>query len=135
MLATLVLQLPTEEGYTGGKLVVKHQKHVKEFGLQLVSALGFSYTVFFADCLHQLQKITSGSKLCLVFNLVTRDSSFDAGHKEFISSQVQKAEAALEPWLEEAAGGELNVFSGEGCHPLGAQVHRDEFVVRWVERG
>lgn len=43
---TLILQLPTEEGYTGGKLLLRHHKEVKQFDCHMVSPLGFCYTTF-----------------------------------------------------------------------------------------
>ncbi|CAM6088083.1 unnamed protein product [Calypogeia fissa] len=123
MFATLILQLPTEEGYTGGKLAVKHQKSMKTFeekvfDCHMVSALGFCYTVFFADCLHELQKIESGTRLCLVFNLVKRDSSLDPVHRGLIRGKVQKVEEALKPWLQEAIEGRPHTFGAKIAIPL-----------------
>lgn len=50
--------------------MVKYHNHVKQFDCHLVSAVGYCYTVFFADFMHELRKIASGTKLCLAFNLV-----------------------------------------------------------------
>ncbi|CAM6099342.1 unnamed protein product [Calypogeia fissa] len=113
MFATLILQLPTEEGYEGGELVVKHSNEEKKFDCHLISAVGFCYTAFFADCLHELRKIVSGTRLCLAFNLVKGDSSLDPVHREFIRSMAQEAEAALEPWLEDATEGKMSIFGGK----------------------
>ncbi|CAM6100716.1 unnamed protein product [Calypogeia fissa] len=113
MFATLILQLPTADGYTGGQLVVRHLNEVKNFDSQMISALGFCYTVFFADCLHQLQKIESGTRLCLVFNLIRRDSSTEPIQRGFIARRVQKAEAALEPWRRAATEGRVNFLGAK----------------------
>ncbi|CAM6099337.1 unnamed protein product [Calypogeia fissa] len=83
MFATLILQLPTEEVYEGGELVDKHSNEEKKFDCHLISAVGFCYTAFFADCLHELRKIVSGTRLCLAFNLVKGDSSLDPVHREY----------------------------------------------------
>lgn len=65
MFATLILQLPTAEGYTGGELLVKQNNEVKTFkNSQMTSSVGFCYTVFFADCLHELRKIYSQGPDC-----------------------------------------------------------------------
>lgn len=116
--ATLLLQLPTDEGYTGGKLLVKQFNAIRVFDCHMVSTLGFCYTVFFTDCLHEVQKIESGSRLCLAFNLEKRDPSLDPLHSNYIFNRVAKVEAALQPWLEEATEGKLNIFSGKLAIPL-----------------
>lgn len=122
MFASLILQLPTEEGYTGGKLVVKHNSKKKKFDCHMASTLGFCYTVFFADCLHELREIESGTRLCLAFNLVKRDSPLDSMVKGFTPEKLQRVEAALEPWWEEARTGKANVLGGKLAIPL---LHQD----------
>ena len=99
MFGTLILQLPTEEGYTGGESVVRQYDVVKKFDCQLASSLGFCYIIFLAACQHALRNIKSGARLCLVFNLV--DPSGVLLHQNFISEKVEKAEAAMDPWLKE----------------------------------
>ncbi|CAM6088439.1 unnamed protein product [Calypogeia fissa] len=74
MFATMVLQLPTEVGFEGGELIVKHNGDTKTFDGSLGSSNAFSYSVFFADCQHELLKVTSGTRLCLAFNLVRHRS-------------------------------------------------------------
>ncbi|KAG0613503.1 hypothetical protein M758_6G108300 [Ceratodon purpureus] len=118
MFATLILQLPTDEGYTGGKLVVKHHNETKKFDAHMVSTLGFCYTVFFADCLHELEKIETGTRLCLAFNLVKRDCSLDPRHMEYISKRVGKVEMAFQPWMEEASQRKIDVFGAKMAIPL-----------------
>ncbi|KAG0586634.1 hypothetical protein KC19_2G105300 [Ceratodon purpureus] len=118
MFATLILQLPTEEGYTGGNLVVKHHNETKKFDAHMVSTLGFCYTVFFADCLHELEKIKTGTRLCLAFNLIKRDCSLDPRHMEYISNRVGKVEMAFQPWMEEASQRKIDVFGAKMAIPL-----------------
>ncbi|KAG0569730.1 hypothetical protein KC19_6G112200 [Ceratodon purpureus] len=118
MFATLILQLPTDEGYTGGKLVVKHHNETKKFDAHMVSTLGFCYTVFFADCLHELEEIETGTRLCLAFNLVKRDCSLDPRHMEYISNRVGKVETAFQLWMEEASQRKIDVFGAKMAIPL-----------------
>lgn len=47
MFASLILQLPTQEGHTGGNVVVKHYHEVKELDCSLAGSLGSCYAVFF----------------------------------------------------------------------------------------
>ncbi|CAM6099340.1 unnamed protein product [Calypogeia fissa] len=63
--ATLMLQLPTEGGYAGVELLVKHGDEEKELNCHNKSKIWFWYTISFADCLLELRKIASGTKLCL----------------------------------------------------------------------
>ena len=127
MFATLILQLPTDEGYTGGKLVVKHSNETKEFDAHMVSTLGFCYTVFFADCLHELEKIETGTRLCLAFNLVKRDCSLDPVHRQYISNRLGKVEAALQPWMEEASKSKLDIFGAKIAIPLQHKYTEENF--------
>ena len=118
--ATLLLQLPTDDGYSGGKLVVKHFNAVKEFDCHMVSAIGFCYTVFFTDCLHEIQKIEFGTRVCLAFNLVKRDFQSD-----FIASRVNRVQVALQPWLKAVTEGRLNIFGRKLAIPLQHKYKKD----------
>ena len=68
MFGTLVVVLPT--AFTGGELIVKHQGKTKEFAQSNSSTFESSYAAFYADCKHELKPVTSGHRLCLVYNLV-----------------------------------------------------------------
>ena len=68
MFGTLVVVLPT--AFAGGELVVKHQGKIKQFAQSHSSAFGSQYAAFYADCKHELKPVTSGHRLCLVYNLV-----------------------------------------------------------------
>lgn len=116
--AMLILQLPTEQGYEGGEVVVKSDDKVETLDCHMVSALGFCYTVFFANCPHKQAKIISGTKLCLAFSLVNHDFSLDRAQREFMHRQVRKAEVALKPWLEEVTTRKLNHFGRKLVIPL-----------------
>ena len=68
MFATLVVVLPAQ--HTGGELVIRHDG--REISLPLTND-GFSevsYAAFFADCEHEVKPVTSGNRVCLVFNLL-----------------------------------------------------------------
>lgn len=99
MFATLVLQLPTEGGFEGGALLVRHGGNTKTFDFSLRSATRPAHMVFYADCEHRLGRITSGKRLCLVFNLVRGNVQCDArlGELRGLSSRLSEVEVALHP--------------------------------------
>ena len=72
--------------------------------LQWRAQQAFFFTVFFADCEDELQKVTSGTRLCLAFNLVRGNNTFDMelepGELKGLSSRIARVEAALRPWLD-----------------------------------
>ena len=68
MVATLVIGLPAE--HTGGTLVVSHEDW--QYDVDLTAAAEgheLSYVAFYADCEHEVKPLTSGYRLCLVYNL------------------------------------------------------------------
>jgi 2OG-Fe(II) oxygenase superfamily len=69
MFGTLIVQLPS--AYTGGDITVKHGDQTKNISLFQESDSSYHAVAFFADCEHQLHPVTSGARLCLVFNLVS----------------------------------------------------------------
>ncbi len=71
MVASLIVVLPNR--FEGGTLVVRHGA-VKQT-LSLDEAAGGRapcYAAFYADCEHEVQRVTSGVRLCLAYNLVLR---------------------------------------------------------------
>ena len=69
MFGTLVIQLPSN--YAGGELSVYHQSKTKKFDFG--ASLGYNnffYAAFYADCQHEIQPVTKGYRLCLIYNLV-----------------------------------------------------------------
>lgn len=100
--ATLILQLPTQLGHQGGALVVRRRGTTQLFDFSKNSSTGFHQMAFFAGCEHDLEKITTGMKLCLVFNLVRKSPRpvIPLQSREFLNA-VSRTEAALLPWLED----------------------------------
>ena len=70
MFGTLILQLPTSDGFQGGKFSVSHRGVTKSVDLSARSDDDFQTVVFYADCEHELHPITKGTRVCLVYNLV-----------------------------------------------------------------
>lgn len=68
MFATLVVILPTK--YTGGELVMHHNGETKVINQTGMSEFNTQYAAFYADCKHELRKLETGYRLCIVYNLV-----------------------------------------------------------------
>lgn len=68
MFGTLVVVLPSR--FTGGELVIMHKGGTESFDQAASSSFGSQYAAFYADCKHELKAVTSGHRLCLVYNLV-----------------------------------------------------------------
>jgi predicted 2-oxoglutarate/Fe(II)-dependent dioxygenase YbiX len=70
MFATLVLALPSQS--EGGELVVRHKDREARLELKCDEPSEIAFAAFYADCVHEVLPVTSGSRATLVFNLVRR---------------------------------------------------------------
>ena len=73
MFATLVVCLPSQ--HEGGTLMVSHDEQTKriDFGGE-ASRFQMQYAAFYADCQHEVTPVTSGYRVCLVYNLAIAKS-------------------------------------------------------------
>jgi hypothetical protein len=71
MVASMIVVLPSP--FDGGALVVRHESAKQTFPLE-EAARGKSpcYVAFYADCEHEVQRVTGGYRLCLAYNLLLR---------------------------------------------------------------
>lgn len=69
MFGTLVIGLPSK--YTGGELVIRFggTEETADFAAD-AGNYKINYTAFYADCEHEVKPLTSGYRICLVYNLV-----------------------------------------------------------------
>ena len=74
MFGTLVISLPSK--HTGGELVVSFEgvKEVADFA-EDSGDYKINYAAFYADCDHEIKPLTSGYRICLVYNLVQQKSN------------------------------------------------------------
>ncbi len=73
MFATLVVCLPSK--HRGGKLIVRHDGKSQQFDLsEPEEQYRIQYVAFYADCEHEIQRVTSGYRVCLIYNLSLIDS-------------------------------------------------------------
>ncbi len=70
MVGTLVVTLPS--GFTGGELVVGHNEERRAY---LGSKKELSLVAFYADCRHEVLKVTSGYRITLTYNLLVHGNA------------------------------------------------------------
>jgi len=72
MFGTLIIGLPSK--HTGGELIVKFDGRTETVDFsEASSTYKIPFAAFYADCEHQIVPITSGYRVCLVYNLVQND--------------------------------------------------------------
>jgi len=71
MVATMIVVLPNR--FEGGTLVVRHgaAKQTLTFD-EAASGKAPCYAAFYADCEHEVRRVTGGVRLCLAYNLVLK---------------------------------------------------------------
>ncbi len=74
MFGTLIIGLPSR--YTGGELVIHFDgaSEVADFS-ENTDKYAINYAAFYADCDHEVKPLTSGYRVCLVYNLVQKKSA------------------------------------------------------------
>ena len=96
MFASLVLGLPST--HTGGEFMVRFdgREEVIDFS---AAAENFEipYVAFYADCEHEIKPVTSGYRVCLVYNLLQVKGSLVAPIPQF-STQTSALTELLKEW-------------------------------------
>jgi len=71
MVASLIVVLPNP--FDGGTLIVRHgaEKQTLKFD-DAADGKSSCYAAFYADCEHEVQRVTGGLRLCLAYNLVLK---------------------------------------------------------------
>ncbi len=67
MFATLVIVVPST--HRGGELIVRHLDREVIFDLHPEDPSEIGFAAFYADCVHEVRPVISGSRLILVYNL------------------------------------------------------------------
>ena len=96
MFATLVVALPSK--HKGGELIVRfdgREEHI-DFSKAADNYL-LSYAAFYADCEHEITRITSGYRLCLVYNILRKSKSKRPPLAEFMA-QTKEMAKLLKKW-------------------------------------
>jgi predicted 2-oxoglutarate/Fe(II)-dependent dioxygenase YbiX len=98
MFATLVINLPSE--HEGGELIVSHGGQSQSYSFADNDSFHPSFVAFYADCYHEVKPITSGYRLCLIYNLAIADRK----EQPLLSQQSKVFEdigKAIQKWTRE----------------------------------
>ncbi|KAL8811889.1 MAG: hypothetical protein Q9200_001444 [Gallowayella weberi] len=98
MFATLVVCLPSE--FEGGTVITKHCGKTKVF--ESHSSFHHSYISWYADVTHEVQPITSGYRIALVYNVINNTPGHDQSASLAIA-QKQKLSNVLCGWHRAAS--------------------------------
>ncbi|CAM6088096.1 unnamed protein product [Calypogeia fissa] len=78
---------------------------------------------FLSDTVQQLamralRQIETGTRLCLAFNLIRRNSPTERIPRGFVNRRVKKAEDVLQPWLNRPTSGKFDFIGVKLAFPL-----------------
>ena len=116
MFGTLVIVLPSQ--FTGGELVVKHKGETETFRQEEKSSFFSQYAAFYADCKHELKKVTSGHRLCIVYNLVKCGVGMLPRAPDS-SSLIKRLNAAASQWADDYDGNKIVLMTDHLYTPAG----------------
>lgn len=97
MVASLVVVLPNK--FNGGDLIVRHDGLSFRFAFEAARSLTKAdFVAFFADCKHEVKKVTSGVRVCLTFNLMLKDAPKPKSSKDSLKSNATLRKS-IEGWI------------------------------------
>lgn len=116
----MVLTIPVEGGYRGGKINVEHSQQKESFHFEEESDQHFSLVAFYSDCQHKLDPITNGVMVAMVFQLNWLDAlkantsplEFPAFFKSFYEvSDLLKSWASPQSIVDEVKSESPGIYS------------------------
>jgi predicted 2-oxoglutarate/Fe(II)-dependent dioxygenase YbiX len=98
MLATLVVVLPNP--FEGGRLIVRHGAARQKLAFEEAAA-GRSpcFAAFYADCEHEVERVTRGVRVALVYNLVLKPQRGKAAPAAKPAPPVDALVGSIESWV------------------------------------
>ncbi len=87
MVATLVMALPFP--HIGGDLVIEHNGEEDIFSSENIDSNLVECVAFYADCKHQVKKVTAGYRVALTYNIVLKSKKFVSD--TLVNPKLQKA--------------------------------------------
>ncbi|WP_084490115.1 hypothetical protein [Niabella ginsenosidivorans] len=102
MFGTLVIGLPSS--YTGGELVIHFEgiTEVADFA-RSTDPYAINYAAFYADCDHEVKPLSTGYRVCLVYNLVQEKAGKKIALQSIQTHAAQLAELLIAHQAQEAA--------------------------------
>jgi len=115
MFGTMVITLPSK--YTGGDLIVKFEGDTEAINFSEASADNkLCVTAFYADCEHEIKPLTSGYRVCLVYNLVQEHSAKEI-QPPSIKTQINQLAKSLKRQIETDSSKPIIVLLGHQYTP------------------
>ena len=105
MVATLSMSLPAAGA--GGELVVRHRERKMTFDMSTNEPSELAFAAFYADCLHEVQPVTSGHRVSQVFNLFLRSGNGRFRKAPDYAELVTPVAECLAAWRDGAETGKL----------------------------
>ena len=98
MVASLIVVLPN--AFQGGALIVRHGAAEQTFAFD-EAATGTlpCYVAFYADCEHEVQRVTHGVRLCLAYNLVLKPNRKQPSTIASPADPVDLLAASIGSWI------------------------------------
>jgi hypothetical protein len=98
MVASMIVVLSNEFG--GGELLVRHKSNEQELEFEdAATGKGHCYAAFYADCEHEVQRVTRGRRICLAYNLVLKPQRTKSSSKDVPSTQVDSLVESIRTWV------------------------------------
>ncbi|KAG8627450.1 hypothetical protein KVT40_004933 [Elsinoe batatas] len=116
MFGTLVICLPGV--HTNGDVRLTHNETEIVWSSSKDSAFGVSYGAWYADVIHEIERVTSGHRLVLTYNLINMSGDEELSAETVEESNSQLTEP-LEQWLEANLVGYKNDIIQYLCWGLG----------------
>jgi len=112
MIGTLVVVLPTS--FSGGELIVRHESAEQMFRFgEASSEQSANFVAFYADCEHEVRRITRGRRLTLTYNLtLKKPRKGKSKDSNAADSEVDSLGQSINSWIA-ARPGEPLVFALE----------------------
>ncbi len=73
MFGTLIIDLPSK--FTGGELNITFENEIVTADFAKANPYNINFAAFYADCNHEVEKVTSGYRVCLVYNLIQKKNN------------------------------------------------------------
>src|SRR5215831_1368120 len=99
MFATLVVNLPS--AHEGGELIISHAGQSQRYSFADSSLFAPRFVAFYANCYHEVKPITSGYRLCVVYNLAIANRKKQPVLSERMGP-IEEIDHAIQAWRREA---------------------------------
>ncbi|MHB1422348.1 MAG: 2OG-Fe(II) oxygenase [Gemmataceae bacterium] len=98
MVASMIVVLPNP--FEGGRLVVRHGAATRQLTFEEAAAGKMPcYAAFYADCEHEVERVASGVRLCLAYNLVVKPKRGSPSATANPTASVDLVAESLRSWV------------------------------------